>query len=163
VTIPTWAKVGTALVAVVALVALGLGWYRAIGRNAVLASQEQATRHSLDSLAVVSVRVDSVYVRDTLTLTHETTRYVTVRDTLLLHIHDTVTVLRFVQIADSTIKACTVLRSACDSRHAVDSATSAGWQHLYAVEKASRPSAVLTIGKEILIGAAAFGLGRIGH
>jgi hypothetical protein len=159
--IPPWLKAVAAGCLVVAVIALGAGWYHSIGERAVLASQEAATRHALDSLARVSARVDSVYVRDTLTLTHETTRYVTVRDTLLVHLTDTIRVKEYVQAADSVVRACSAVVTACDQRHSVDSATATGWERMYKAERAARPSVVLTIGKELLIGLAGFGAGRI--
>ena len=162
-TIPNWLKVTAPLLAIAALLWLGGGWYKEIGRNAVLAASMASTQHALDSLAKVAIVVDTEYVHDTVRLTHATTVYVTARDTLLLHLTDTIKVKEFVQASDSVVKACSMLQESCEARHTVDSATAAGWQRMYQAEKATKPSAVLTIGKLAVAALAGFGAGRIGH
>jgi len=162
-TVPNWVKVAGALVAAVALAVLGHGWYAQIGENAVLRSQQAATQRSLDSLAKVAIVVATVYTHDSLYLTHTVTVYTERRDTLLVHLTDTVAVIRYVQAADSVIKACSQLQLTCEQRHQIDSATGAGWHTMYLSEKASKPSPILTVGKLAVAALAGFGLGRIGH
>lgn len=70
-----------------------------------------------DSLARVTARVDTLYSVDTATFT----RWRTVRDTLRdsLTITDTVEVIRFIAVQDSTIAACSAALLTCDERVAL--------------------------------------------
>jgi hypothetical protein len=62
---------------------------------------------------------DTLYRRDTVRLTVTRTIYNSSRDTLLLHLTDTVKVREFVAAADSTIRACTLVVETCEQRVAV--------------------------------------------
>lgn len=150
--IPPLVKFVGLLLAAVALVVCGVDWYHSVQRNAVLEASIGATQHSLDSLGKVSKVIDTAWVHDTIHLTHTTTVYTERRDTL--NIHDTVQVIRFVQAADSVVKACSLLQLTCEQRHQVDSATAAGWERIATAERKAKPSVVLTTGKLILAGLA---------
>jgi hypothetical protein len=115
----------------------------------------------LDSLAKVSKVIDTAYVHDTLRLTHTETVYTERRDTLLLNVHDTVQVIKYVQAADSVVKACSMLQLTCAERHQADSATAAGWERMYQAERKAQPSVALTIGKLAVAALAGFGAGVI--
>jgi hypothetical protein len=86
----------------------------------VLAAQEadslKALGHRSDSLSAEGKQLEIREVHDTVVLTRWKTQYAVRRDTVLLNLHDTVAVVRFVQAADSTIAACSVLVSDCQAR-----------------------------------------------
>lgn len=162
-TLPTWVKPVAALVALGAILAVGVGWYHSIQRNAVLEASIASTQHSLDSLAKVAIVVDTAYVHDTVRLTHTKTVYTERRDTLLLNTHDTVQVIKFVQAADSVVKACSLLQLTCEQRHQVDSATAAGWERIAKAERKAQPSVVLSVGEKLLYGAAGAAVCALTH
>jgi len=58
-------------------------------------------------------RVDTVYRRDTVTLTRTVRQTLALRDTVLQHIHDTALVIRYVAQTDSTLHVCTETASTC--------------------------------------------------
>jgi len=58
-------------------------------------------------------RVETTYVRDTIRLTKTLTRTTTLRDTLLVHLTDTLMVKQFIVQTDSTVKVCTEVASTC--------------------------------------------------
>lgn len=153
-TIPPTVKFVGLLLAALALVAGGVDWYHTVQRNAVLEASIGATQHSLDSLGKVAAAVDTEWRTDTIRLTKATTVYTERRDTLLLHLTDTVQVKEFVQASDSVVRACSMLQLTCAERHTIDSATAAGWEREYRAERSARPSVVLTTGKLILAGLA---------
>lgn len=117
-----------------------LGWHLALIALAVLAlalyGQEQRKRGAAEAnatewerkaraLAVLTARVDTVYRADTVRLTRWRTQYDTLRTTL--NVHDTVEVLRFVAVADSTITACSVALVTCEQRVAARDAELRNW------------------------------------
>ncbi len=66
-----------------------------------------------------SARVDTVYRRDTVKLTRTIARTDSLRDTLLVHLTDTLKVREFIAAADSTIHACTEVANTCATRLAL--------------------------------------------
>ena len=88
------------------------GWSR---RDATYARGEAARWSRVaDSLSRVTARVDTQYRRDTLRLTRWRDSTVTLRDSLT--ITDTVEVVRFIAVQDSTITACSAALLTCDER-----------------------------------------------
>lgn len=162
-TIPPTVKFVGLLLAAVALVAGSVDWYHTVQRNAVLEASIGATQHSLDSLGKVAAVVDTEWRTDTIRLTKATTVYVQRRDTLLLHLTDTVQVKEFVQASDSVVRACSMLQLTCEQRHQVDSARAAGWERIAGAERKAKPSVVLSIGEKLLWGSAGAALCALTH
>jgi hypothetical protein len=116
ITLPWWAYLVAAL-AVFAGGALALRDHDAHVRLEALYQQTLDTLgHRLDSLQAEGKQIAIATHADTIRIEHWTPVYKTVHDTLLRNVHDTVEVLRFVQAADSTIKACSDLVSDCQAR-----------------------------------------------
>ena len=101
-----------ALGAAAALVAGAWELGRRDGRAEGLAVERAAV---VETLAVL----DTVYLRDTLRLRVLVTRWDTLRQTVDRWKHDTITVERVVQVADSTIRACTATVLTCEQRVAL--------------------------------------------
>ena len=101
-----------ALGAAAALVAGAWELGRRDGRAEGLAVKRAAV---VETLAVL----DTVYLRDTLRLRVLVTRWDTLRQTVDRWKHDTITVERVVQVADSTIRACTATVLTCEQRVAL--------------------------------------------
>jgi len=110
------------LVAVaIALVLAIVGW-RGISEHIA----QDATAHLLlakdDSLVVYyRARADSIHatvVHDTVQTTKWYAKYETIHDTVLKHLTDTLTVKEYVQITDSTIKACRLVVQDCQQETA---------------------------------------------
>lgn len=101
-----------ALGAAAALVAGAWELGRRDGMAAGLAVEQAAV---VETLAVL----DTVYRRDTVRLRVLVTRWDTLRQTVDRWKHDTITVVRVVQVADSTIRACTATVLTCEQRVAL--------------------------------------------
>jgi hypothetical protein len=101
-----------ALGAAAALVAGAWELGRRDGRAEGLAVERAAV---VETLAVL----DTVYLRDTLRLRVLVTRWDTLRQTVDRWKHDTLVVERVVQVADSTIRACTATVLTCEQRVAL--------------------------------------------
>lgn len=123
---PWWAWV----VAGLALVGSGY-WFCSI-RDAKRAAFDAATlegyKHTIEALQAQSAKLDTVYLRDTLTLTKWRNNWDALaaqwreesageRDTITLR--DTITVERLIATADTTIRACTQALRTCESQQAV--------------------------------------------
>lgn len=113
-----WRIAVEGIVAVLGILAVVLGVNTCTAkRDGRAEARIAALRAVNDSLIAASRRVDTVYVRDTLRLTMWRTRLDTLRDSLT--ITDTVEVLRYIAVADSTIAACTDALRTCEARVAV--------------------------------------------
>lgn len=77
-------------------------------------SEARRWRTSYDSLTRLSARVDTVHVVQTRTLTRWRDSLVVRRDSLVLT--DTVEVVRFIALQDSTLNACLAVVETCESR-----------------------------------------------
>ena len=124
---------------------------------------EQRARVADSLLTIAETRADSlrvVYRTDTLRLTKWRTRFDTALVTL--NVTDTVEVLRFVAIADSTIRSCSVALQTCESRVAAQEAITAQWRVKFESERARRPSFVTTLTKYAAIAGAGWLAGRAG-
>lgn len=75
--------------------------------------KQMATTAKRDSLTANVKKTDSVFVVDTMKLQSVRTRYVASRDTLTFRITDTVRVREVLNLADSTVRACTDAVSSC--------------------------------------------------
>ena len=121
----------------VVLVALGLlGWAllkREWVREGVLRERIHAREVTIAALARQAHTVDTAYVRDTMTLTKWRTQYHAVRDSV--KVTDTLTVERFVTVADSTIHACSVALETCEHRVQVRDSIIAATNDLLALER----------------------------
>jgi hypothetical protein len=107
-------------------VVLGLAlWYARTAERRVGAAQARivALEAVRDSLARQAARLDTVYRADTLRLTRWRVRVDSLRDSLTLT--DTVEVVRFIAVQDSTINACTAALTTCDQRVAAERARTA--------------------------------------
>ena len=74
-----------------------------------------------DSLLTVNAtqlaKIDTVYRHDTVTLAHLVTKTHTLRDSLLIHITDTLRVKEFIASSDSAIQACRDVVNDCQTFH----------------------------------------------
>ena len=114
---------------------------------------EERARVADSLLTIAEARADSlkvVYVRDTIRLTKWKTVYDTTRERLTLT--DTVEVLRFIAVADSTIRSCTVALSTCELRVGAEKAVSAQWEAKWRAERARRPSFIGQASKLVIAG-----------
>ena len=111
-----------------------------------------------DSLARASRRIDTVYRRDTMRLTRWRDSVVTLRDSLTLT--DTVEVVRFIAVQDSTIAACSVALTTCEERVAVRDRQLDAWRRQWEA-RPKPPSALAKWTERIGWGLAGFGLGRV--
>ena len=112
-------------------------------------------------LTIAEARADSlkvVYRTDTLRLTKWRTRFDTALVTL--NVTDTVEVLRFVAMADSTIKSCSVALSTCEARVGAAEAITAQWRSKFEAERARRPSFIGQLGKYAAVAGVAWLAGR---
>lgn len=66
-----------------------------------------------DSLRLAIATRDTVFVRDTLRLVQWRQRFDTLRQSVVVNIHDTITVKEFVRVADSTVATCTAALGEC--------------------------------------------------
>ena len=124
---------------------------------------EQRLRVADSLLTIAEARADSlkvVYRTDTLRLTKWRTRFDTALVTL--NVTDTVEVLRFVAVADSTVKACSVALSTCEQRLGAQEAITAQWRSKFEAERARRPSFVSTLTKYAVVGGIGWLAGKAG-
>lgn len=96
-------------------------------RGRAEAGQAAAVR-SLDSLRRVARITDTVYRRDTLRLRVYRDRWDTAYVDVEQWKHDTVEVVRYVTLADSTIRACSAALNTCEQRVADRDAMLRQWQ-----------------------------------
>ena len=108
---PRWQAL--ALTLSVAGAALGAAFYAGqwVARDATLAAAR-------DTVRVELLRLDTVYQRDTVRLTRWRERWDTVRTTVDLWKHDTIRVVEYVRVADSTIRACVAALATCEQQKA---------------------------------------------
>jgi hypothetical protein len=104
------------LIAIVAALAFALLWRHAERTGAALLATIAEQAREITAARAQAHTADTVFMRDTVRLTASVTRYRTLRDTLLMHTTDTLTVERFVTVADSTIQACSVALRDCAAR-----------------------------------------------
>lgn len=104
-------------VLVLAVGLLGLQCYKsATGREAVLKAQVKARERTIAALAQQARRTDSVYLRDTVTLTRWRTRYDSLVKVLPETLFIPVPVQEVLHTADSTIRACSLALQTCEQR-----------------------------------------------
>jgi len=106
------------------LLGAALWWARAAERRVGAAQARIVALEAVrDSLAAAAARLDTVYRADTLRLTRWRVRVDSLRDSLT--ITDTVEVVRFIAVQDSTIAACTAALGTCEQRVAAERARTA--------------------------------------
>lgn len=108
-----------ALIAAVALVVIAvLAWRDRASQRRLGGALATVARLRADSVlwAGERTRVDSVYVRDTLTYTRVRTEYQRLRDSVLVRTTDTLMVERFIAASDSTVRACQAVVTSCEAR-----------------------------------------------
>lgn len=76
-------------------------------------AQDSALAVGLRELA----KVETLYVRDTVLVTRLATRTITLHDTVLAHLTDTVAVRSYIETADSAAHACLDLLQRCNERN----------------------------------------------
>ncbi len=133
---------------------LSLSLYGAEQRRRGAAEAEGARwKQELDSLRVVARRVDTLYRTDTVRLWRLRERW----DTAVVHVEkwktDTVEVVRYVQLADSTIRACTAALLTCEERVAVRDRQLVAWERRWETRE-QPPSALLRWAERVLFFAA---------
>lgn len=94
-------------------VALGFGalmWHEhnvaEVGRGIAL-ERARVADSTLKSLKPLTAKAETLFVHDTVKLSHLVSHTDTLRDTVLKHLQDTIYVKAYIQASDSTIKACT--------------------------------------------------------
>lgn len=103
----------------VAIVLLGVavGYCRARdSANVERGRAQERYRVADSSLKVIEKKlmaVDTLIVRDTIRVRKTVEKVVTLRDTVLKRLTDTVLVKEFIRVADSTVRACTDLSRDC--------------------------------------------------
>ena len=102
-----------ALTLSVAAAALGGAFYAGqwVARDATLAAKR-------DTVRVELLRLDTVYQLDTVRLTRWRERWDTVRQDVERWKHDTIRVVEYVRVADSTIRACVAALATCEQQKA---------------------------------------------
>ncbi len=102
-----------ALTLSVAAAALGGAFYAGqwVARDAALAAKR-------DTVRVELLRLDTVYQLDTVRLTRWRERWDTVRQDVERWKHDTIRVVEYVRVADSTIRACVAALATCEQQKA---------------------------------------------
>jgi len=138
------------------------------GERAALAAQTEARLTAeRDSARDSLARARATVVHDSIYLTEWRTRYVAIHDTVLRHVTDTLTVERFVAIADSTIHACQqevlALTTTCALEHRqyllADSA--ATFWKLQSPSFWQRHEGALVVTTDVVAALAGFALGRV--
>lgn len=148
--------------AVAALAVLGYGCeQRKVGE---LAGQLIVLARERDALAKAAKVVRTQYVHDTVRVTKTTTRYETLRDSVIrtdtLLAHDT-TFIRIVASADTAMQACRDVVRSCtkslalaDSIHAID-------QRMLRAYQQAKPGALRRWGDRLLWAGAGYALGHL--
>lgn len=131
-----WSHIALGLLAVI-----GLGLYGQEQRRRGAAEAEGARwKRQADSLAKVAAKVDTIYriQRDTFYIRRD--RW----DTAFVDVerwkHDTTEVVRYVSLADSTIKACTLALQSCDAREALRLGQIRAWERRWETRDKPRPA-----------------------
>ena len=110
-----WLAVGALAVGIVG----GMAYQGRQDRLQRAIDQQTIQQHerTIQALRQQSQRIDSLYQTDTLTLTKWKTKW----DSVLVHdtTHDTITVERIIQVADSTIRSCSRALRTCEDQVAV--------------------------------------------
>lgn len=71
-----------------------------------------------DTLIVRERQLDTVFLRDTIRLTRWRTQFDTLTDSVEVWKHDTLRVVEYVRVADSTVAACTDALATCEAQKA---------------------------------------------
>ncbi len=91
----------------------------ALKAEGIALERSRVADSTLKAIAPRLARVDTLIVRDTIRTRVAVDRVVTLRDTVLTHLTDTVLVKEFVTRADSAAKACVELSTDCQAFRAL--------------------------------------------
>lgn len=131
--IRSWIALGALVLAAV------VGYTAVVQARAKLDRKRAVLEDTLDSLARQTAKVDTIYVRDSVTVW----RLKRATDTLTVTVHqwkhDTVKVVEYVERADSTIRACSQLVLTCEARVALRDSTIATQQRRWDTREKPRP------------------------
>lgn len=146
------------LLAIAIVVVLGLVFNRQSS-----AHNAEVTRllERADSLEREAGRLDTVYLRDTIRLTQFETRW---RERVVdvdRWKYDTLEVVRFVYLSDSTIAACRATILTCEQRVGVERSAKLDIRGAFDAHLQSHPSALQRVARDLLIFGAGMGVGSI--
>jgi len=127
-------------------------------RDGVWAERARRAEAESDSLKRLVRVVDTIYRRDTVVLWRVKATTDTMTQTVDRWKHDTVEVVRYVRLADSTIRACTIALGTCEERVRLRDARIAA---LGRQLEASQPRPWKDRLEKLGWGLAGFGLGRL--
>ncbi len=108
---------------------------------------------ALAELAKAKAKTDTVYRRDTLRLVQRIARVDTLRETVLHHLTDTLTVKEYVTATDSALKVCSAVRLDCDEYRRISTAELAELRVKLAAASSVSPRSCLATGLWSALGA----------
>lgn len=124
-------KQGAILVLIAVLLTVYRGQLIAAKRAGIA---EERIRSADSTIAVLEHRIpaaETVYVRDTIRIRTTVPQLLTLHDTVVQHLTDTVLVLRYVTAADSALHACSDLVSSCETTRRLLTADRNAWKSKY--------------------------------
>lgn len=114
---------------------------------------------TLDSLAKVQARVESVYVTRRDTVVRRITRVDSLTQTVTEWKHDTLRVVEYVTATDSALRACSALILSCDERAAIQRQQYSALAAKHRADEAVLRARVPTMRSKLVSGALVFGAG----
>ena len=127
------------LLGALALVAAGAAGYASlVGARAELTAEQRRLERLQDSLRAAAARVDTVYRTRVDTFLVRRVRVDTLTQTVEHWKHDTTEVVRYVALADSTIRACSAALQSCDEREALRIQQLDAWERRWASREKPR-------------------------
>lgn len=127
------------VLAVAFAAALWHGRDNALKRAGAAEALTAVVRDSLRSNAQQIRVIDTLIRHDTIVQRRLIARTDTLRDSVLLHIHDTATVIQYVRAADSTIHACTETTNDCAQFRKLAESRFNGYEQEIAALKLAQP------------------------
>lgn len=122
-----------------ALVLAAVFHFRFLREKSEVDAQRSQLQAALDSLAGETAKVDTIYVRDSVTVWRLKRATDTLTRTVDRWKHDTIKVVEYVERADSTIRACSQLVLTCEARVALRDSTIATQQRRWDTREKPRP------------------------
>jgi len=152
--------VAIVLIALLAMATLAiLSWSdRQLGAER---ERQRVARILYDSLTRELRRVDTVYRSDTVRLWRVKERFDTVTSTVTEWKHDTVRVVEFVRLADSTVRACTAALLTCEQRVGLERQRTSASEQAYTAHLRSHPGKLRVIVMDLGKILAGVGLGKL--
>ena len=102
--------------------AAGIAWHEHNQRLVAEGVAQEKTRVADSALKVVTparIIAETALVHDVRTVTKLTTRFDTLRDSVIRNVHDTIQVVRLITVADSLAHACTDALGGCEKLRAL--------------------------------------------